>query len=502
LAACLRRPTLAKNRFKRIINDTIVMLMMKENSKMRLPGLLTFLLLAGLLAGCSKLTPPHLTDVEQQQTVHEAEKERLWDYNKAWLLARLPRADEVARQVIMALDDYPGSKNVHSQEFSKADCKKMVDVMRHTLSGYRFVQLPDGPGYFALIEGDAAYVFDIENFNFSGVANLDKGLYFTVSDVPLERSDGRSFAFVADNKTDTTTDWALYQRNILEMAQWKSSTLGMHTIIRAELDAAGVAKQTDLLTPQQRGERELAKQGIAWRKRAQRKAIEMCSSQLESRSEGPKHGGLGGRSDRHSRNAAINPTAAGSSTGFTNNMAEALQGKAHLNCSSGTGYVLTEDGIAAEVKRLVKSGNSYMEVIIAATAREIPGGTMRFNYPVSQLQVNALGEEIGQEMVLEIESMKGGNKLSLSLRPDTGIGYGSLLLTGDSDDGSTSRILGKNLSKAEFASLFIRVYRDCAIKDSQGACKNIPDLFMSMLNPLIAQDIMKYMADNYLSSPR
>ena len=476
--------------------------MMKENSKMRLPGLLTFLLLAGLLAGCSKLTPPHLTDVEQQQTVHEAEKERLWDYNKAWLLARLPRADEVARQVIMALDDYPGSKNVHSQEFSKADCKKMVDVMRHTLSGYRFVQLPDGPGYFALIEGDAAYVFDIENFNFSGVANLDKGLYFTVSDVPLERSDGRSFAFVADNKTDTTTDWALYQRNILEMAQWKSSTLGMHTIIRAELDAAGVAKQTDLLTPQQRGERELAKQGIAWRKRAQRKAIEMCSSQLESRSEGPKHGGLGGRSDRHSRNAASNPTAAGSSTGFTNNMAEALQGKAHLNCSSGTGYVLTEDGIAAEVKRLVKSGNSYMEVIIAATAREIPGGTMRFNYPVSQLQVNALGEEIGQEMVLEIESMKGGNKLSLSLRPDTGIGYGSLLLTGDSDDGSTSRILGKNLSKAEFASLFIRVYRDCAIKDSQGACKNIPDLFMSMLNPLIAQDIMKYMADNYLSSPR
>jgi hypothetical protein len=183
-------------------------------------------------------------------------------------------------------------------------------------------------------------------------------------------------------------------------------------------------------------------------------------------------------------------------------MAEALQGKAHLNCGSGTGYILTEDGIAAEVKNLVKSGSGFMDVIIAASAREIPGGTMLYNYPVGQLQVNALGGEIGQEMVLEIESMKGGNKLSLSLRPDSGIGTGSLVLTGDSDDGSYSRILGKNLSNAEFASLFIRVYRDCAIKDSQGACKNIPDLFMSMLNPLIAQDIMKYMADNYLSSPK
>jgi hypothetical protein len=470
---------------------------------MRLPGNLTLLLIALLLAGCSQFTSARLADVEQQQqAVHEVEKEKLWEYNKAWLLARLPRAIEISHLVITALDDYPGNKNVHSQEFSKADCEKIVDAMRHTLNGYKFDQLPDGPGYFALIEGDAAYVFDIENLNFSGVANLEKGLYFTVSDVPLLRSDGRSFAFVADNKTDTTTGWALYQRNILEMDQGKSSNLGMHTIIRAELDTAGVAKQTDLLTPQQRGERELAKQGIAWRKRAQRKAIEMCSSQLESRSEGPKRGGLGGRSDKHSRNAASKPTAAGSSTEFTKTMAEALQGKAHLNCGSGTGYILTEDGIAAEVKNLVKSGSGFMDVIIAASAREIPGGTMLYNYPVGQLQVNALGGEIGQEMVLEIESMKGGNKLSLSLRPDSGIGTGSLVLTGDSDDGSYSRILGKNLSNAEFASLFIRVYRDCAIKDSQGACKNIPDLFMSMLNPLIAQDIMKYMADNYLSSPK
>jgi len=466
---------------------------------MRLPGLLTYLSLTVLLSGCAKLTAPHFADIEQQQqAVHEVERQRLWESNKAWLLSRLPRAVEVARQVIKALDDYSGNKNIHSQDFTKADCEKIVDIMRHTLNGYKFVRLPDGPGYFALNEGDAAYVFDIENLNFAGVANLDKGLYFTVSNVPLLRSDSRSFAFAADNKTDTTTDWALYQRNILEMEQGKSSNLGTHTITRVELDAAGVAKQTDLLTPQQRGERELAKQGIIWLKRAQRKALEMCSSQLESRSEGPKHGGgLGGRSDRHSRNAANNPTAAESSTGITRTMAEALQGKAHLNCSSGTGYVLTEDGIAAEVKSLVKSRNGFMDVIIAATAREIPGGTMRYNYPVGQLQVNGLGEEIGQEMVLEIESMKGGNKLSLSLSPDTGIGYGSLVL-GDSDE-SSSRILGKNLSKAEFASLFIRVYRDCAIKDSQGACKSIPDLFMSMLNPLIAQDIMKYMADNYLS---
>lgn len=470
---------------------------------MRLRGMLTYLLLAVVLAGCSKFTTPHLADVEQrQQAMHEAERGRLWEYNKAWLLSRLPRAVEISHQVITALDDYPGNKNVHSQEFSKADCEKIVDVMRHTLSGYRFVQMPDGLGYFALIEGDAAYVFDIENLNYTGVANLDKGLYFTVSDAPLLRSDGRSFAFAADDKTDTTTDWALYQRNILEMEQGKSSNLGMHTIIRAELDAAGVAKQTDLLTPPQRGERELAKQGIAWRKRAQRKAVELCGRQLETRNEAPKHSGLGGRTGKHSRNVANEPKPEGSSTGFTSTMAEALQGKAHLNCGSGTGYVLTEDGIAAEVKRLVKSGNGFMDVIIAATAREITGGTMRFNYPVSELQVNGLGEEIGQEMVLEIESMKGGNKLSLSLRPDTGVGAGYLVLGNDWYDGSASRILGKNLSKAEFASLFIRVYRDCAIKDSQGACKNIPDLFMSMLNPLIAQDIMKYMADNYLSSPK
>jgi len=389
-------------------------------------------LLVVLLAGCSKFTTAHLADVEQQQqAVPEAERDKLWEHNKAWLLSRLPRAVEVAHQVITALDDYPGNKNVHSQEFSKADCEKIVDVMRHTLNGYKFFQLPDGPGYFALIEVDAAYVFDIENLNFSGVANLDKGLYFTVSDVPLERSDGRSFAFVADDKTDITTDWQLYQRKILLMDQGKASDMGKHSITRAELNAAGVAKQTDLLTPQQRGERELAKQGIVWRRRAQRKAVEICSSQLESRSDGAKHGGLGGRTGKHSRTAANEPAPAGSSTGFTNTMAEALQGKAHLNCGTGTGYILTEDGIAAEVKRLVKSGGGFMDVIIAATAREIPGGIMRYNYPVGQSQVNALGEDIGKDMVLDIESMKGSNKLSLSLRPDAGIGYGSLVLTGD-----------------------------------------------------------------------
>jgi hypothetical protein len=474
--------------------------MEKDNPKMRLLGLLTYLLLAVLLAGCSMFTTTHLADVEQQQqTVHEAEREKLWEYNRAWLLSRLPRAVEVAHQVKRALDDYPGNKNINSQDFTKADCEKIVDVMSHALSGYRFVRLPDGLGFFALIEGDAAYVFDIAHLEFCGVANLDKGLYFTVSDVPLERTDGRSFAFVADDKTDTTTVWFLYQRNILEVDQGKSLNLGMHSITRAELNVEGVAKQIDLLTPQQRGERELAKQGIVWLRRAQRKAVEVCSSQLEPKNEVPKHGDHGGRIGRHSSAAASEPTTAGSSTGFTNTMAEALQGKAHLNCSAGKGYVLTEDGIAAEVNRLVKSGDGFLDVIIAATAKEIPGGTMRYTYPSGQQQVNALGVEIGQDMVLEIESMKGNNKLSLSLRPDTGIGTGSLVLAGDLDGGSAYRILGKNLSNAEFALLFIRVYRDCAIKDSQGACKNIPDLFMSMLNPLIAQDIMQYMADNYLS---
>ncbi len=104
-------------------------------------------MLVVLLAGCSKLTTPHLADVEQQQqAMHEAERERLWEYNKAWLLSRLPRAVEVAHQIIMALDDYPGNKNVHSQEFTKADCEKIIDAMRHALNGYKFVQLAGRAG--------------------------------------------------------------------------------------------------------------------------------------------------------------------------------------------------------------------------------------------------------------------------------------------------------------------------------------------------------------------
>jgi hypothetical protein len=476
--------------------------MSKDKLQMRLLGFFTYFLLAVFFSGCSQLSSLHPSDVEQQQqAVHEAERERIWESNQAWLLSRLPRAVEVVHQVIKALDDYPGKENRKPQDFTKADCEKMVDVIRHAMSGYRLVQLPDGVGYIALIEGDAAYVFDIAHLGFSGVANLDKGLFFSVPAAPLERSDGRSFAFVADDKTDITTDWFLHERNILEVDQGKQSDLGVHAITGAELNGAGVARQIDLLTPQQRGERELAKQGIVWLRRAQRKAIELCSSQLGPKNETPRHGDHGGRIGKYSHASAIEPTeptTAGSSTGFDSTLAGALQGKAHLNCSSGTGYILTVDGIAAEVSRLLKSGDGFVDVLIAATAKEIPGGILRYNYPVGQSQVNALGDEIGQDMVLEIESMKGNNKISFRLRPDTGIGTGSLFLDSDLYGASVYRILGKNLSSAEFASLFIRVYRDCAIKDSQGSCKNIPDLFMSMLNPLIAQDIMKYMADNYL----
>ena len=78
---------------------------------MRLPALLICLSLAVLFSGCAKLTTPHLADIEQQQqAVHEAERVRLWESNKDWLLARLPRAVEVAQQVIKALDGYPGNK--------------------------------------------------------------------------------------------------------------------------------------------------------------------------------------------------------------------------------------------------------------------------------------------------------------------------------------------------------------------------------------------------------
>ena len=87
--------------------------MSKDKLQMRLLGFFTYFLLAVFFSGCSQLSSLHPSDVEQQQqAVHEAERERIWESNQAWLLSRLPRAVEVVHQVIKALDDYPGKERI------------------------------------------------------------------------------------------------------------------------------------------------------------------------------------------------------------------------------------------------------------------------------------------------------------------------------------------------------------------------------------------------------
>jgi hypothetical protein len=181
-------------------------------------------------------------------------------------------------------------------------------------------------------------------------------------------------------------------------------------------------------------------------------------------------------------------------------MAEALQGKAHLNCNAGSGYVVTEEGIAAEVYKLIRS-NEGTDAIISATAKEIPGGVIQYKYPVERERSDIMKPDAGKDMILQLESMNGSNRLNLNLRVDTGVSSGTLMLAGDWYVGNSYRIRGKNITTTEFATLFLRAYRDCAMKNSQGTCKSVPDLFMSLLNPLIAEEYVQYISDHYLNGP-
>jgi hypothetical protein len=177
-------------------------------------------------------------------------------------------------------------------------------------------------------------------------------------------------------------------------------------------------------------------------------------------------------------------------------MAEALQGNVHLNCKNGSGYVATEDGLVAEVYRLIRNKDGT-DVIIAATAKQIPGGIMQYNYPVAPERAETLKSDSGTEMILHLETLKGLDKLNLNLRTNTGVSTGSLVLAGEWYLNPGYRLRGKNISNNEFASLFMRYYRECAAKTIQGTCKSIPDLFISLLNPLILEEYVQYISDHY-----
>jgi hypothetical protein len=275
-----------------------------------------------------------------------------------------------------------------------------------------------------------------------------------------------------------------------------SDNSNKNQVAQAELDAPGVPKQIDQYTLQQRYERELAKQGMAWRRRAQMKAITLCSSKSDQGNGSRKPDGRGGRG-KHNRTTSPDPTTAVSTSAAATTMAEALQGKAHLNCSAGSGYVVTEEGIAAEVYRLI-SNKEGPDAIIAATAKGIPGGYILFKYPVGRESTDILNPDAGWDLILEIETIDGSSRLILNLRVDTGVSTGSLTLAGDWSRGTGYRIGDKDISNAEFTTFFIRAFRDCAMKDSQGICKNIPDLFMSLQNPLIAEEFVQYISGHYL----
>src|ERR1039457_2819261 len=460
--------------------------------------LTAYAIIAVALTGCTGTTPAHLIDNHNDsQEAQKVEREKLWQDNKGWLLSKLPKTESLVQNILSVLQESSDS-NYTCSVLSKAGCDRLFNILRQKISQYNLVQLSDGFGRFAILDGDSAYVFQMSDRTFSGIANLSSALYFIAPDVPLRRTDERSFAFVADNKTDTETVWTVYRRNISDKDNRSAAPLGKFTLTRAELDAAGVPKQVDHLTSQQRSERELTKQGIIWRRRAQMKAIAMCSSKLEPGNGSKKPDGRGGRG-KHNRTTSPETATTGSTSASATSMAEALQGKAHLSCNAGSGSVLTEDGIAAEVYRLIKNKEGT-DAIIAATAKEIPGGVIRYKYPVGQEGIDIMNPDAGNEMILQIETIDGSNKLNLNLRADTGVTAGSLTLAGNWNLGSGYRIQGKNISTNEFAAFFIRSYHDCAMKDSQGGCKNIPDLFMSLQNSLIAEEYIQYISDHYLNS--
>lgn len=230
----------------------------------------SYLLITALLAGCAQGRDAQLADTyRQQQLAQAAEQSQVWEGNKGWLLAKLPQAALLAQRVALAFSAYPGSKKLRSSEYSKGDYDNLFDFLRGELPEFRVQRPPGSAGHLALIDGDAVYLYDMIHLEFLGVVSPEKGLFFAASEAPLERSDARSFAFAPDGKIDTATSWQLFRGNVLEQDHAAGQDLGTYSISRVELDRAGVAKQVDFLTPQQRAERELAQQGVTWRNRAE-----------------------------------------------------------------------------------------------------------------------------------------------------------------------------------------------------------------------------------------
>ena len=449
-----------------------------------------YIVISATLTGCSGMK---ISQTVPNQAVQEDGKDAKRRSHKAWLLSRLPKAEHLAQDILLALHDKPDRGVCHSDSHNSG-CDKLLGLLTQRMSQYKVQKLPEemGQGSFAIIDADTAYIFRMTDWTFSGIADLSDSLYFSVSNVPLRRTDGLSFIFACDEQSDTLSTWSLYQRNITEKVT-VSLPVGEYTLTRPELDASGVPKQIDLLTPQQRSERELAKQGMNWQRRTQMEAIKMCSGKLE---QNMSKKGAGRGKHNHATTPESRSTAKPDTTYTT--MTEALQGKAHLNCKTGSGFVVTPDGIVGEVYRLVRD-NDGVDAIISATATETTGGVIRYRYPVKQDNFNVLQPDATKDMIMQIETMKGDSKLELNLRADTGASAGLLLLPGDWYRNPGYRIQGKDISSTEFAALFLRTFRDCAMKDSQGVCKTIPDLFMSFLNSSNFDEFVKYVSSHYLT---
>ena len=449
-----------------------------------------FIVISVCLTGCAGITT---SQTVPNQAVREYGKDALWRSHKAWLLSRLPKAEHLAQDILLALHDNP-DKGACIPDSTDAGCNRLIVLLTQRMGQFKVQMLPEriGQGRFALIDADTAYVFRITDWTFSGIADLSGSLYFTVSNVPLRRADGLSFIFASDEQNDTPSTWSLYQRNIFEKAE-TSLPVGEYKLTRPELDSVGVTKQIDLLTPQQRSERELAKQGMNWQRRTQMEAIKVCSGKPEQNMS-KKGAGRG----KHSHATLPESTSTAMPDIAYTTMAEALKGKAYLNCKTGSGFVVTPDGIVGEVYRLVRD-NDGADAIISATAKETIGGVIRYRYPVRQDNLNVLQPDATKDMIMQIETMKGDIKLELNLRADIGASAGLLLLPGDWYRNPGYRIQGKDISNTEFASLFLRTFRDCAMKDSQGICKTIPDLFMSFLNSSNSDEFVKYMSSHYFT---
>lgn len=448
------------------------------------------------LAGCSGITSvrPASEEPEHQKGFPSSQDASMVEH-KRWLLAQLPQAEHLIQDILLALHDYP-DKETCSPDTTAVGCNKLLGFLGQRMSPHELRQLPEGfgRGRFALVDGDTAYLFRITDWTFSGIANVANGLYFTISDIPLKRTDGLSFAFVADGDTDATSRWTLYHRAITDNNP-AALPAGEFVLTRAELDAAGVSKQIDLLSQQQREERSLARQGLVWQRRTKMAAIGICSNASDQKIS-QKPGGRGKRN--HNRSSAPETNQADSSPVSPTTMEDALQGKAHLNCRAGTGFVVTPDGIAGEVYRLIRDKDG-INPVISATAKEIPGGVMRYQYRNAQEGFDVFQQTASNGLQMYIETQKAENKLTLNLLADSGASAGSLVISGDWYLKPGYRLHGKYVSNEEFAAYFLRAYRDCVMKDSQGICKSLPNFFMSFENPLIVDEFMQYVSDHYVS---